>query len=300
MEPEPDTKRPSGLLRRIFRLGGASPAPSEQHREACVMAFASGKGGTGKSFLATSAAVLLHRAGRRVALVDCDFGLANAHLLLGLNPRYTVQHVLDGVVPVCDALTPTEYGPALLAGGSGIASLADLEARHMQSLARALGWLAASHDVVLLDCPAGLSPQAMTTVLSAQHAIVVTNPEIAALTDAYALIKCIARQPARPSLHLVVNRSRNGMGGLTFQKLADVAHRFAGCEIGYSGEVPEDPEVSQRRLGQVPLVVSHNACATTRAIEAVLARLEAATGGLRRNAMPKGVATRMEEQLRRW
>lgn len=59
------------------------------HSEALVVALASGKGGTGKSFLTTNVAIGLHRAGRRVVVVDCDFGLANAHLLFGVNPRYT-------------------------------------------------------------------------------------------------------------------------------------------------------------------------------------------------------------------
>src|SRR5690606_40819081 len=71
----------------------------------------------------------------------------------------------------------------------------------------------------------------ISTVLAAQHAVVVTNPEIAALTDAYALIKCLARQPARPAIHLVVNRApQRGLGLATFERLADVSRRFAGCE----------------------------------------------------------------------
>jgi flagellar biosynthesis protein FlhG len=302
LEPNLEASKPEGgLLRRIFRLGGASPPEPAPRREGCVVAFASGKGGTGKSFLASNVGVALHRLGRRVAIVDCDFGLANAHLLLGVNPRYTVQQLFDGAVSVAQALTPTEFGPGLLAGGSGVASLAELEARHMQVLGRALGWLAACHDAVLLDCPAGLSPQAMTAVLCAQHAVVVTNPEIAALTDAYALIKCLARQPARPTVHLVVNRvARPGLGPATFDRLADVSRRFAGCEIRYLGEVPEDPAVGQRRLGQPPLTVSHPECATSIAIERLVNCLDATTGGVMAQPIATGVEARMAAQLRRW
>lgn len=69
----------------------------------------------------------------------------------------------------------------------------------------------------------------MITVLAAQHVVVVTNPEIAALTDAYALIKCVARQPARPRVHLAVNRVvQPGLGQATFERLAEVSRRFAG------------------------------------------------------------------------
>lgn len=264
-----------------------------------MLAFASGKGGTGKSFMATNAAIALHRAGKRVVVVDCDFGLANAHLLFGVNPRFSMHHMLEGGVAVTDVLCPTPHGPALIAGGSGVSSMAELEPRHMRVLARALSDLARSHEFVLIDCPAGLAPQSMITVLAADHVILVTNPEIAALTDAYALIKCLARQPRRPLVHLAVNRvGKPGLGTVTFVRLAEVSRRFAGCEIHYVGEIPEDPAVTHRRLGQPPLLASHPECATSHAVRSILSNLEhqvdkASVGGL-------GVEARMLEQIRRW
>ena len=300
MEPDLDAgKTGRGFLRRLLRLAG--PLDVSRDREATVLAFASGKGGTGKSFLATNAAIALHRAGRRVAVVDCDFGLANAHLLFGVNPRLSMQHLLDGAASVQEVLTPTPYGPGLVAGGSGVSSLAELDARHMHVVARAVHWLASTHDAVLLDCPAGLAPQAMIMVLAAEHAVIVTNPEIAALTDAYALIKCLARQPSRPAIHLLVNRvTQPGLGKATFERLAEVSRRFAGCEIHYIGEVPEDPAVTHRRLGQPPLVVSHPECRTSLAIASMLKELESQTGGLVPRATPSGVEARMASQIRRW
>ncbi len=65
-------------MQRLLRRPGTGAAAT---REARVIAVASGKGGTGKSFLSTNLAVALHRMGRRVVVVDCDFGLGNAHLL---------------------------------------------------------------------------------------------------------------------------------------------------------------------------------------------------------------------------
>src|SRR5690606_28107252 len=65
LEPNLDASKPAGgFLRRVFRLAGA--AEPSRAREATVIAFASGKGGTGKSFMATNTAICLHRAGRRV------------------------------------------------------------------------------------------------------------------------------------------------------------------------------------------------------------------------------------------
>jgi Mrp family chromosome partitioning ATPase len=109
LEPQRDAPDP----RRGFfgRLLGRSGAASSQRIEGTCVAFASGKGGTGKSFLATNVAIALHRAGKRVALVDCDFGLANAHLLLGVHPRHTLQHFVDGSAAIEDVARPLQPAP---------------------------------------------------------------------------------------------------------------------------------------------------------------------------------------------
>src|SRR5690606_24843211 len=83
--------RGRGIFDRLFG-GGEGTTAAGPREEATVVAVGSGKGGTGKSFLATNLAVLLHQSGRRVTLVDCDFGLACDHLLLGVTPQRTLQH----------------------------------------------------------------------------------------------------------------------------------------------------------------------------------------------------------------
>jgi len=296
---EPNVRHPGpGLLRRLLRRES-----SEQldRPEAVVVAVASGKGGTGKSFLTTNLAIGLFHRGLRVAVVDCDFGLANAHLLFGVNPRYTMQHLLGGQCTVQEALVSTPFGPSLVAGGSGISSLAELDAKHMQMLASAFSQLADRFDVLLIDCAAGLAPQSMITVLAAQHVVMVTNPENAALTDAYAVIKCLSRQVERPGIQLAVNRVTNPqLGRATFERLSDVSLRFAGLPIHYLGAVPEDQAVSHRRLGQAPMLLEAPECETSRALRELVASLESQVLDPRSMASTRGVEDRMLAQIRRW
>ncbi len=282
MEPRPqetaESSKGSAVLRNLFGRGERKP---QGHPEACVIALASGKGGTGKSFLASNLAVAMYDCGLRVTLVDCDFGLGNDHLLLGVNPRLSVQHYLGGTATIEEVRVRTPYGPWLLPGGSGISRLADMAEDELMLLAKGLSTLAASQDVLLFDASAGISPQSLLTLLASQHVVLVTNPEIAALTDAYALIKCLSRQVRRPTVLVVVNRvGAPGQGALTFEKLADVSRRFTGLEIHYLGEVPEDSAVTHRRLGQPPLIVSHPQCRTSEAVVKLLGSLEEKLGGL--------------------
>ncbi len=299
-------------------LGGLSrredSAARVEHQEALTIAIASGKGGTGKSFLATSLAVALQHAHHgprfasrgappkppRVALVDCDFGLACDHLLLGVKPEKTLMHVISGSARFEEAVVETQFGPRLIAGGSGIQQMANLSRTELAVLGSELGGLARGEDVVLLDIGAGISPQTVLPMSCADHVVLVTQPEIAALTDAYAVIKCMSAQCQRSPFSIVVNRvAERGQGDATFEKLAEVSRRFTGVELHYLGEVLEDPAVTQRRLGQPPLVVSDSQCATAQSIYLIHDRLRAVLGSFtpRKVTDEQGFAARFHAAL---
>ncbi|MCA8967189.1 MAG: P-loop NTPase, partial [Planctomycetes bacterium] len=221
------------------------------------IAVASGKGGTGKSFLATSLAVLLHRAGRRTAIVDCDFGLACDHLLMGVKPHLTLQQLLAGQATLEQTLCTSPCGPRLLPGASGVRRMANLTDKELLAFARELGNLAQGEDVMLLDLGAGIAPATVLTMLAADWIVLVTQPEIAALVDAYAVVKCIAQVHDKARFLVVVNHvSVPGRGEMAFQKLTEVARQHVGVTLRYLGEIAEDPSVMQHRLGQLPLVAS--------------------------------------------
>lgn len=296
------TKKPAlgprgrGIFDRLF--GGPDGTPAAEPRdEATVLAIGSGKGGTGKSFLATSLAVLLHQSGRRVTLVDCDFGLACDHLLLGVTPQRTLQHLLAGQASLGDVTLTTPAGPRLVPGSSGVRQMADLSDHELAALGRRLGEIAADSDIVILDCGAGIAPQTVLTMLCADHVVLVTQSEIAALTDAYAVIKCL--RPLRPDvpMSVVVNRVPTpGQGDRAFEKLDEVTRRHTHQGVGYLGEIGDDALVMQRRLGQPPLVVSDPHGNTASAVRAVLDRLERTAGRLsRRPVTGRGVEARFKE-----
>lgn len=271
--------RGKGLLGRLLDGLRSTPQPRD---EATTIAIASGKGGTGKSFLATSLAVLLHRAARRTVLVDCDFGLACDHLLLGVKPTLTLQQLLAGQATLDQVLVQSPCGPRLLPGASGVRRMANPTDKDLTAFARELGVLAGREDVLLLDLGAGIGPATVLTMLGADWIVIVTQPEIAALVDAYAVIKSIAQIHAGARFLIVVNRvSQPGRGELAFQRLTEVARQSVGIELTYLGEIPDDDSVMQHRLGQLPLVVTEPECSTSMAVQALAERLIQLCGGLR-------------------
>jgi flagellar biosynthesis protein FlhG len=275
--------RGRGLFGRLF--DGLRGAPTSR-TEAVSIAIASGKGGTGKSFLATSLAVLLHRLTRRTVLVDCDFGLACDHLLLGVKPTLTLQQLLAGQCTLDQVLVTSSCGPRLLPGASGVRRMATPTDKDLLAFSRELGALAAREDVLLLDLGAGIAPATVLTMLGADWIVLVTQPEIAALVDAYALVKCIAQLDDRAQFLVVVNRvGTPGRGEQAFQRLTEVARQHVGVQLHYLGEIPDDDAVMQHRLGQLPLVASDAEAPPSAALAAIAERMVQMCGGLRARAV---------------
>jgi hypothetical protein len=133
------------------RLLGSLRGVAAPRAEAISIAVASGKGGTGKSFVATSLAVLLHRRAHRTAIVDCDFGLACDHLLLGVKPSFTLQQLVAGKVTLDQTICQTGCGPRLLPGASGVRKMAALADKELSVFAREVGALAQREDALVLD-----------------------------------------------------------------------------------------------------------------------------------------------------
>jgi flagellar biosynthesis protein FlhG len=287
--------RGRGLLGRM--LDGLRGAPAAK-REAVSIAVTSGKGGTGKSFLATSLAVLLHRSGARTTLVDCDFGLACDHLLLGIKPTLTLQQLLQGQATLDQVVVTSPCGPRLLPGASGVRRMAHLTDRVLLAFSRELGALASREDVLLLDLGAGIAPSTVLTMLGADWIVLVTQPEIAALVDAYAVVKCVAQLNEHARFLVVVNRvTIPGRGELAFQRLMEVAKQHVGVELRYLGELADDEAVAQHRLGQLPLVATEPRAPTSLALQAMAERLKEICGGLRPRDVPgdKGIEARFRE-----
>ena len=106
-------------LREMTRRGSAATL---------TLAITSGKGGVGKSNVAVNLSICLAARGLRVTLVDVDMGLANADLLMNLQPRYTLSHVVSGVCGIEAVATRAPGGIRFIPGASG---LGDLAKRHL-------------------------------------------------------------------------------------------------------------------------------------------------------------------------
>ncbi len=271
-----------GLVREIYRalfvegkpLAAVRSEISGRRASLNVIAVTSGKGGVGKTTISVNLAVALAEQGKRVLLFDADLGMANAHLFAGVTPRGTLLDVVEGRASLHQILTPGPGGTQIACGASGVTALADLGGQTIGWLAKEILGLAGIFDVVVIDTGAGISAQVTQFLQIAHEIVVVTTPNIAAILDAYGVVKVVreSRLPARISL--LVNQVRDEVeAGATFDRIMSCAQRFLAFEPENLGFVKRESAVEKANQNRQPLLIAHPASANARRIRDSAARL---------------------------
>jgi flagellar biosynthesis protein FlhG len=214
-----------------------------------VLSVSSGKGGVGKTTVVANLAVALAQMGRRVVVLDADLGLGNLDVLLGLVPRWTLEHVLSGAKTLSDIMLEGPAGIRIIPAGSGIPHLTRLTADQRLAVQDALEPLADSVDLLLIDTAAGISSNVTFFAAAAQEILVVISSDPTSLTDAYALIKILSTRHRERRFRILVNMARTAAeAAQVFRKLDVAVDRFLTVSVDYLGWVPVDD--------YVPLAVS--------------------------------------------
>jgi flagellar biosynthesis protein FlhG len=251
-------------------LSTLPPLPP-RHR---TIAFTSGKGGVGKSNLILNTGLLLARRGRRVAILDGDFGLASLTVLLGLAPRHDLRHVVAREKRLTEILLRAPHGLIVIPAGSGVAELANLSEADREVLLGQLHEVEQAVDFLLIDTGAGISDTVLNLIAASDEAVVVTRPEPTALADAYALMKVIIQHEAAYPFHLLINMVRDrGQADQVYRSLAEILTKFLGYQPGYAGSVVMDPTVGRAVVEQVPFAVMAPRCGAARDLETLANRL---------------------------
>lgn len=195
-----------------------------------VVAVTSGKGGVGKSNITLNIALELQMLDRMSIALDGDMGLANLHLLSGIETEYDLSDLLAGRATIEQLITPGPEGIGIISGGGGVLDLADSSQADRSRLISSLAAVEEEADIVLVDTGAGMSAGVRDFLRAADEVIFVLTQDITSLADAYALLKAVAQEGEVPArLYSVVNMA------LTVKEAAEIAVRFSRCAEEFLG-----------------------------------------------------------------
>jgi septum site-determining protein MinD len=222
----------------------------------CI-AVVSGKGGTGKTSFVAGVGSALAIYGKRTLCLDCDVGLRNLDLALGLSDR-ALMDFTDVAQGRCGLDAAVVEHPKLknlfLLTAPALIHRRPVTKAEMSAL---LGEVKKRYDYCLLDAPAGLDYGFQLAVCAADRAIVVTTSDASSLRDAQHTVMELSHFP-RGSLHLVVNRVRSKFLRHLHATIDD-AIDTAGLPL--LGVVPEDEQLPLSLNRGVPLLLSDSGLA---------------------------------------
>ena len=183
------------------------------------ISVASGKGGVGKTSIAVNLALTMASMGSKVTFLDADFGLANAHLLMGYNPTATVRDAITGTGNLHDSITHGPFGLQLISGGNGLLDLLNLDQATRFNLIRSFDPLADKCDVFFVDVPAGASDSSLAFVNASDKVLIVLVGEPTSFMDAYTMVKAAHLEGGVKEFSVVVNMAENeGQAKETFKR----------------------------------------------------------------------------------
>jgi flagellar biosynthesis protein FlhG len=215
-----------------------------------IVSITSGKGGVGKTFITINLATILARQGKKVLVADCDLGLANIDIMLGINPTLTLKDVVFGHSHLRDVIIPTKGGFDLIPASSGVREMAQLLFEKIQTIKDMLLEIE-DYDLILLDTGAGIAEVVLQFNLLASRNIVVINRELTSLTDAYAMVKVMYQVFSRQSFSIIANNVINEQEGLgIFKNIDNISRRFLSFSLNYLGYVLQDDSVPKSLLKQ--------------------------------------------------
>lgn len=240
------------------------------------VAVLSGKGGVGKTNLALNLGFALYQSGFKSLLMDCDMGLANLDVLLGITPEGNLQDVLLGEASMESVLHKIRPdGLDVLPAASGVPELNDLNPDRKDLLITRLSPVLGKYDFVFMDIGAGISDTVQTFAAMSALQIVVITPEPTSLTDSYALIKVLNKRFGLSDFRVVVNEvTSNKEAQQAYDKLSGACQHFLKVDLKMLGHVRMDKKLPEAVCRQQPLMAYAPGSPAAQDIQAIAGRLQ--------------------------
>lgn len=229
-----------------------------------VITISSGKGGVGKTTSAINLGGAMSQFGKEVIVVDANLTTPNVGLHLGAPiVPISLNHVLLGKAKITDAVYEHDSGTKIIPSSLSIRELKTIQHERLKEVTKRLKKMT---DLVILDSAAGLGEEAVAAFEACDEVILVTNPEIPAVTDALKASK-LAEQLGKEVRGVIVTRVRGDKTEMPIPNIRDM------LELPILGVIPEDRNVPKSVLMKNALVYTHPKSRASRAYRKLAAKI---------------------------
>ena len=162
-----------------------------------IIVVTSGKGGVGKTTTSAAISSGLALKGHKTVVVDFDIGLRNLDIIMGCERRvvYDFINVINGEASLNQALIKDKRVPNLFILPAS--QTRDKDALNLDGVEKILNELSKDFDYIVCDSPAGIETGAHMAMYFADHAIIVTNPEVSSVRDSDRILGLLASKTKR-------------------------------------------------------------------------------------------------------
>ena len=245
------------------------------------ISITSGKGGVGKTSIAVNLAMQLAQRGKRVCLLDADWGLANVNVMLRLQPLHTLEDMIVSGLPLDEVMLRDVQGVDIIPGSSGSERMTALTPGQLDRMADAMQDLQ-RYDFVLIDSSSGIARNVLALSLASPEVLMVITPEPTSMTDAYAMLKLLYAEQYQGHIQVIVNHSRNhSVGRHTYDKFREVVDFYLKLKLPLLGLVQEDARMQTAVLRQQAVSIDSPESAAARDIGSLASQLLLESGAVK-------------------
>jgi len=229
-----------------------------------LITITSGKGGVGKTTTAINLGAALNAFGKNVVVLDANLTTPNIGLHLGA-PMVPVSlnQVLSGKANVIEAIYEHESGTKIVPSSLSVKELMSINHSRLKEVGKKLKKIA---DYVIYDSAAGLGDEAIAAIESGDELIIVTNPEIPAVTDALKTAKVI-EQMGKKIRGVIVTRVRYSKNEMPIDNIKEM------LELPILGIIPEDDNIQEALVMKDALMHTHPKSRAAKAYRKIAANI---------------------------